>query len=147
MRLPRVALAVICVTGCASAPPLPSPQDYCLDDATRQWEFLADWPENRNGLLDLDSGGDPVRQQFGVASIGPRKEVWFQSGPDHLLMCRFEPIRDLCKSAVTTVAFERDTSGWKAGPVLSSICWQDYRIERTHNNALEQSAAGSFEKR
>lgn len=92
--------------------------NQCSDRAAG-WQPAAQTPPNRLELLDLPSGGRPVREQLGGGM--PLREVWYSRGSDQLMICRYEEGANVCPVALT-VEFTRASNVWSAGPVQSRLC-------------------------
>jgi hypothetical protein len=117
-QLSRIGCALGILLACGCASPSRRSDTLCASPGTG-WQRSADAPDNDSALLDLKSGGRPIRDQLeaGVAL----REAWFSRGPDDLMVCRYEASEEVCP--VTLVVEFRVTRGvWSAGPVLSNQC-------------------------
>jgi len=83
------------------------------------WRPSQEAPANQLQLLELDSGGQPVRERLMAGVV--LKEAWFTDGPNRLMLCRFEEGTDVCPVALT-VEFTRNSTSWTAGSVQSRVC-------------------------
>jgi hypothetical protein len=116
-RTAVLAFSAASLLGCTSAAQRFDHLEQCSGQSS--WHQSPAPPANRLELLELDSGGSPVRERLSAGV--PLREAWFADGSNRLMVCRYEDYEQVCPIAIT-VEFTRASNVWSAGSVQSRTC-------------------------